>query len=133
MKRAYAFALCALMMPSLADAAGLPCPVILVSGAAEADAFTITFMNRGKMPIRRIEFNCAPARGGLKNDHDHCTERNSFFLPSNQYTVRYTYPGGKPGTMIVSLRNITLVDGHEWKPAKSYSCRTLTIQKKSKR
>ena len=134
MKRAYAFALCALMMPLLADAAGLPCPVILVSGAAEADAFTITFMNRGKMPIRRIEFNCAPARGKLKKtDRDHCTERNSYFLPSNQYTVRYTYPGGKPGTMIVSLRSITLGDGHEWKPTKSYNCRTLTIQKKSKR
>ena len=129
MQIAFALALFALLLSSLADATGLPCPVILVSGAGEADAFTITFMNRGKMPIRRIEFNCAPARGKPRQvDQNHCTERNADFLPSNQYTVRYTYPGGKPSTTIVSLRSITLGDGHEWKPTKNYSCRTLRIQ-----
>src|SRR5215471_6001943 len=131
MRKAFPLALFGLLPASLALAAGLPCPVILVSGAGEADAFTITFMNRGKLPIRRIEFNCVPARGKLKKaDQNHCLERNADFLPSNQYTVRYTYPGGKPGTVIVSLRSITLGDGHEWKPAKAYNCRTLRIQAK---
>ncbi|HEY6968195.1 MAG TPA: hypothetical protein VJA94_03245 [Candidatus Angelobacter sp.] len=131
MRKAIAFALFALLLTSMADATGLPCPVILVSGAGEADAFTITFMNRGKLPIRRIEFNCGPARGKVrKADQNHCIERNADFLPGNQFTVRYTYPGGKPSTMIVSLRSITLGDGHEWKPTKAYNCRTLRIQAK---
>lgn len=131
MRKTFAFALFALSLTSLADATGLPCPVILASGAGDADAFTITFMNRGKLPIRRIEFNCAPARGKLrKANQNHCIERNAYFLPSNQYTVRYTYPGGKSSTIIVSLRSIMLGDGHDWKPTKNYNCRTLRIQAK---
>src|SRR5215471_14894585 len=115
MAKSFGLAAFALLATSQAITAGLPCPVILVSGAGEADAFTITFMNRGKLPIRRIEFNCAPARGKLrKADQNHCIERNADFLPSNQYAVRYTYPGGKPETVIVSLRSITLGDGHDW-------------------
>jgi hypothetical protein len=105
------------------------CPVVLVTGAGEPDAFTITFMNRGKLPIRRLEFNCVPARGQLKKiDRNHCVERNAYFLPANQYTVRYTYPGGQPGTVVVSLRSMTLGDGHEWKASKRYRCRTLRVQ-----
>jgi len=130
MAKTFTLAVMVVLMTSLALAAD-PCPVVLVSGVGESDAFTITFMNRGKLPIRRLEFNCTPARGQLKKaDRNHCIERNAYFQPSTQYTARYTYPGGKPGTVIASLRSVLWGDGHEWKPSKRYNCRTLRVSPK---
>jgi hypothetical protein len=103
----------------------LPGP--LVSGAGAQDTISVTFRNLGKLPIRRLEFNCrrANARPG-KAEHSHGYEPNVSFLPRTEYTLQYGYPDGK-GPVLVSLKSVMFSDGNTWKPSKRDPCRTLKI------
>lgn len=130
MRRTIAIALLTLLFASLAIAAD-PCPITLLSGTGNTDAFSVTFRIRGKEPVRQLEFNCRLAgKRSANSQTSHCTERNSYFLPGNEYTVQYTYPGGKPGTVTVSLKTALFANGITWKPKKNEDCRALTIQPK---
>ena len=111
-----------------ASATGSVCPVMLVSGTGERDAMVITFRNAGKLPIRRLEFNCTPVRGHSgKRLRRPCREENALFYPGPEYTVRYPYPGGRAEPVVVSLRSVKLSDGTVWKPSKRQPCRALRI------
>lgn len=102
---------------------------MLVGGAKDGDTISVTFRNTGKVPIRRLEFNCKlanpPAKGAGQT---RCYEPNASFLPVGEYTVSYAIPGGSRGTVLVSVKSITFSDGHVWKPTKRDPCRTLTIK-----
>jgi len=127
MSRAIQLTALALFLGSAAGARST-CPVTLVTGTGDSDGFTITFRNPGKLPIRRLEFDCKPVRGRAdQGQSNHCTEANAYFLPGNEYTVRYTYPGGKPETVRVSLRMVSLGDGRALKPSHRDACRLLRI------
>lgn len=109
-------------------ATGSVCPVMLVSGAGEPDAMVVTFRNAGKLPIRRLEFNCTPVRAQSGNRARRaCREQNALFYPGPEYTVRYPYPGGVAQAVVVSLKSVTLSDGTVWKPSKRQPCRALRI------
>jgi hypothetical protein len=130
MLKIMAAALLTLTLVYLAIAAG-PCPITLLSGVGDTDVFTVTFRIRGKLPIRRLEFNCIPVHRQInKSQSAHCVEENSYFLSGNEYTVRYGYPGGKPTAIVVSLKNVLLANGMAWKPTKAERCRVLRIQPK---
>lgn len=133
MRRTIAIALLTLLFGSLAIAAD-PCPITLLSGTGDTDAFSVTFRIRGKEPVRQLEFNCRQAgKRSASSQTSHCTERNSYFLPGNEYTVQYTYPAGRPGTVIVSLKTALFANGIAWKPKKTQDCRALTIQPRRSR
>jgi hypothetical protein len=116
------------LLASAAASASAECPVMLVTGSADADAISIAFRNTAKLPIRRLEFDCrlADARTA-KASPTRCYEPNASFLPKVEYTVNYSYPPGKRGPMLVSLKTITFADGTTWKPSKKDVCRTLRI------
>lgn len=115
----------AVLFTSLADASS-PCPVTLISAAGEPDAIAVTFRNAGKLPIRRLEFNCTLVHGQIhKAERTPCREENALFFPGAEYTVRYPYPDGVPRPFVVSLKSVTSSDGYIWKPSKREACRIL--------
>ena len=115
-----------LLLTSFAEAS--PCPLTLVSGEADRNAIVLTLRNAGKLPIRGVEFNCAPLHPRAKNPQAaDCRERNLLFFPGTTNTVSYAYAGRIPQTLLVSVVSITLSDGFVWKPSKHDTCRVLQI------
>ena len=127
MLRAIQLAVLAVSLVALADASS-SCPVTLISGGGDPDAIIVTFRNAGKLPIRQLEFNCTPIHAqSQKTQRGLCLEKNALFFPGMEYTGRYTYPGGIPGPVLVSLKSVTLSDGYIWKPSQRQPCRVLKI------
>jgi hypothetical protein len=127
MSEAIQLAMLALLFAPLATASG-SCPVTLLTGAADPGAFSVTFMNAGKLPIRRLEFDCMVANTQAhKAERALCREQNALFFPGTEYTVRYPYPGGIPRSVRVSLKSVTSSDGYIWKPSQRQPCRVLKI------
>jgi len=105
------------------------CPIVLVSGVKDQDTISVTFRNVGKVPIRRLEFNCTLANSRTKAaGQAHCYELNASFLPVGEYTVSYGIPGGAHGTVLVSVKSVMFSDGHVFKPTKRDPCRALAIR-----
>jgi hypothetical protein len=116
-----------LCLPGLLRGSGT-CPLTLVSGAGDRDSISVTFRNVGKLPIRRIEFNCVPARGQAHKAGDaDCREHNAMFFSETPYTVKYAYPGGVARTVLVSVKSVTLAGGYVWKSSRHETCRVLRI------
>jgi hypothetical protein len=84
MLKIMAAALLTLTLVFLAIAAE-PCPVTLLSGVGDTDAFTVTFRIRGKLPIRRLEFNCIPVHRQINNPRAPIVSKKTpiFFLGTN--------------------------------------------------
>jgi hypothetical protein len=109
---------------------GLParaCPVMLVSGSGRAGAIDLTFRNRDRLPIRRLEFTCRVANATAKTAPVPCYEANASFLPGEQFTLTYGVPSGR-GPIVVSVKSVMFSDGRTWKPTKRDPCRVLKIQ-----
>ena len=104
------------------------CPVLLVSGAADPDVVSVTFRDIGKLPIRRLEFNCKLEARTHPAQHSQCYEPNASFMPQTEYTVKYSYARGLRGPVLVSLKSVTFSDGHTWKPSQRDPCRVLKIR-----
>jgi hypothetical protein len=109
------------------------CMVTMVSGATDADGISVTFRNAGKLPIRKLEFNCEAiepqthkARSAL------CHVENGLFFPGTEYTVSYAHPTGLSWPINVSLRSATLSDAYVWKPSLGQHCRVLKIEPRKK-
>jgi len=122
-----AIAASAVVVVLFSQAYGNTCPVTLVSGVSDPDALVLTLRNAGKLPIRRLEFDCRPTRTAASGKSTSCREENALFYPGTELTVRYTYPGGVRQTVIVSLKSATLSNGYVWKPTKKQPCRVLRV------
>ena len=118
-----------LLLSQVANAAGR-CPVTLISGTGSRDSLSITFMNAGKLPIRRLEFNCKLI--GDRSDSIHCAEENALFYPGTAYTVTYAHQARVPERAEISLKTITFSDGYIWKPTRAISCRVLNFKLEKK-
>jgi len=115
----------AILLALLPALPGRACPVMLVSGAGRAGAIDLTFRNRDKLPIRRLEFTCKMANSA-KSALVPCYEPNASFLPNGQYTLTYGVPSGR-GPVLVSVKSAMFSDGRTWKPSKRDPCRVLRI------
>lgn len=106
-----------------------PCPVLLVSGTADQNLISITFMNMGKLPIRQLEFNCGP-RNVVRNTADLslCRENNALFYSGQEYTLQYA-THDRSHNIQISVNSVTLSDGHVWEPSRGNSCGALTIRR----
>ena len=110
------------------------CPVTLVTGTIDRDAISITFRNAGKLPIRRLEFQCTLAQQGThKATSAVCREQNALFFPGSEYTVSYAYAGGVPRPVRVSVKSLTLGNGFVFKPSQRQPCRALRIRPEKKK
>ena len=133
MSKAGQLAVFVILFASLGQASN-PCPVTPVNGTDDLNAFAITFRNAGKLPIRRLEFNCNLAQLKThKVQTIQCSEKNALFFPGTEYTVRYPYPDGVPRPVLVSLKSATTADEYIWKPSRREPCRTLHIVPKRTR
>lgn len=73
-----AFPVLLALIVALPGEAKSACPVMLVSGAKEQDTISVTFRNVGKVPIRRLEFNCQLANPrAKKTGQARCYEPNA--------------------------------------------------------
>ncbi|MGA7290348.1 MAG: hypothetical protein WBX02_19760 [Terriglobales bacterium] len=117
------------LLGQLANATGR-CPVTLVSASGTLDSVSITFMNAGKLPIRRLEFSCKLT--GDRSDNIRCEEDNALFYPGMEYTVTYAHMARIPEQVRISLKSLTLADGYVWKPNPAASCRVLRVDSKKK-
>jgi hypothetical protein len=122
-------AIIVVLLGHLANAASR-CPVTLVSASGTLDSLSITFVNAGKLPIRRLEFNCKPI--GDRSDDIRCEEDNALFYPGMEYTVTYAHKARVPDRVMVSLQSLTLADGYVWKSKPAVSCRVLRVDLKKK-
>jgi len=60
----------------------------LVSGPGGPDTISITLRNGGKLPIRRMEFNCTPIGAAARpNQRTPCREDNAPFSPGLEYEL----------------------------------------------
>jgi hypothetical protein len=120
-------------LPPLALASG-GCPLTLIRGEGGRNGITVTFRNDEKVPIRRLEFSCKLAHGSAsKASQAVCSEENAMFFSATPYTVNYGYPGGIAKAMVVSVKSVTLADGHVWKPSRHATCRVLRITPSQRR
>lgn len=122
-----AIALSALAVLVISQAYASTCPVTLVSAVGDPDAIVLTLRNSGKLPIRRLEFNCKPARSQAASRGGPCREENALFYPGAELTVRYPYPGAIRQPVVVSLKSAMFSNGFLWKPSKRQPCRTLRV------
>jgi TonB family protein len=105
-----------------------PCPVLLVSGTADQNHISITFINMGKLPIRQLEFNCGPRNSiiGTMADLSLCRKNNALFYPGQEYTLDYANQQ-RSHHIQISIKTVILSDGYVWQPSRGQSCRTVTI------
>lgn len=105
-----------------------PCPVLLVGGAADQSRISITFVNMGKLAIRKLEFSCGPSNSAIGNlaDLSPCTENNALFYPGQEYTLEYANQH-RSRHIQISVKAVMLSDGYIWKPSGGQSCRVVTI------
>jgi TonB family protein len=112
-----------------ATVAQSPCPILLVSGAADQTHISITFINVGKLAVRQLEFSCGPRNSTIGNvtDLSPCYENNALFYPGQEYTLEYANQHARSPNLLISVKSVTLSDGYVWKPSRSQSCRMVAI------
>lgn len=109
--------------------AQVPCPVMLVSGSSGQDIVTLSFRNKGKLPIEQLRLACKSSMGRSANAA--CATETGVFYPGMQYSMHIAYPnlGGRPVT--VSVIEVVMGGGAHWDIQSADKCRSLRISKKS--
>src|SRR5579859_2624083 len=82
---------------ALAAKAGSTCPVTLVNGAGESNAFSITFRNAGKLLIRRLGIQLQPGPSQSASISKpiielHTTKKRRAGWPGVTVTVYFSLP-----------------------------------------
>jgi hypothetical protein len=109
--------------------AGIACPVMLYGGKIDQGTVSVSFMNRGKAPIRELELYCTPLQGAKPKRSDCHTEAGLFF-PGTPYTMSFAYPGKSPRTMSLSMKTALLRDGSRWTSIHDQPCKSLKVTNK---
>lgn len=110
--------------------AGIACPITLVEGKADQDGIELSFRNKGKLPIQKLEFNCTPA-GSSTAHRVTCHTETGLFYPGTDYTSSFAYRN-RAGSIQVSLQAARLSDGSSWLFNRDERCRPLRIARKRK-
>jgi hypothetical protein len=96
---------------------GIACPVMLYGGKIDQGTVSVSFMNRGKVPMSQLELYCTPLQGQKPKRSDCHTEAGLFF-PGTSYTMSFAYPGKKTAL---------LRDGVRWTSIHDQPCKSLKI------
>jgi hypothetical protein len=106
--------------------AGIACPVMLYGGKIDQGTVSVSFMNRGKAPIRELELSCTPLQGQKAKRSD-CHTEDGVFFPGTPYSISFSYPGKTPRSMSLSLKTALLSDGVRWTSIHDQPCKSLKI------
>ena len=106
--------------------AGIACPVMLYGGKIDQGTVSVSFMNRGKAPIREFGLSCTPLQGQKAKRSD-CHTEDGVFFPATSYTISFPYPGKAPRTMSLSLKTALLSDGVRWTSIHDQPCKSLKV------
>jgi hypothetical protein len=109
-----------LMLVSVQSPAEIPCPIMLVSADANQDSITLSFMNKGKVPVQQLNLACT-TRGTI------CHTESGLFYPGMEYSIDFSYPGAAHRAKVVTLEMARLAGGVVWTRTPSQSCRTLKV------
>jgi hypothetical protein len=109
--------------------AGIACPLMLYGGKIDQGTVSVSFMNRGKAPIRELQLSCTPLQGQKAKRSD-CHIEDGVFFPATSYTISFPYSGKTPRTMSLSLKTAFLSDGVRWTSIHDQPCKSLKITKK---
>jgi hypothetical protein len=120
------FVFCLLLGAVKPSKAGIACPVMLYGGKVAQGTVSVSFMDRGKAPIRELELYCTPLQG-QKAKHSDCHTEEGLFFPGTPYTMSFSYPGKTPRTMSLSLKTALLSDGIRWTSIHDQPCKSLKI------
>lgn len=66
MSKALSLSLILLFLAAISHAQ-VPCPVMLVSGNSGQDSVTLSFRNKGKLPIEQLRLSCKSSTGRSTN------------------------------------------------------------------
>ena len=119
------FAACIMLFPVQHVLAEIACPVMLYGGKVERGTVSVSFRNKGKVPIRQIELYCTPQ--GQRAKRSDCHTEAGVFFPGTPYTMSFSYPGKAPRTMLLSLKTALLPDGIKWTSIHDQPCHSLRI------
>jgi hypothetical protein len=106
--------------------AGIACPVMLYGGKIDQGTVSVSFMNRGKAPIRELELSCTPLQGQKAKRSD-CHTEDGVFFPGTPYSISFSYPGKTPRSMSLSLKTALLSDRVRWTSIHDQPCKSLKI------
>ena len=109
-------------------AASMACPVMLYGGRLDHGAVTLSFMNRGKVPIRRLGLSCVSVEGH-KATHFACQAEEGVFFPGTPYSLRFDDPDKASRLVEVSVKN-AVFGGTLWTSTRDQPCRPLKILKR---
>jgi hypothetical protein len=107
--------------------AGIACPLMLYGGEIDQGTVSVSFMNRGKAPIRELGLSCTPLQGQKAKRSD-CHTEDGVFFPGTSYTISFSYPGKAPRTMSLSLKTAFLSDGVRWTSIHDQPCKSLKVR-----
>jgi hypothetical protein len=106
--------------------AGIACPVMLYGGKIDQGTVSVSFMNRGKAPIRELGLSCTPLQGQKAKRSD-CHTEDGVFFPGTPYSISFSYPGKTPRSMSLSLKTALLSDRVRWTSIHDQPCKSLKI------
>ena len=106
--------------------AGIACPVMLYGGKIDQGTVSVSFMNRGKAPIRELGLSCTRLQGQKAKRSD-CHTEDGVFFPGTPYSISFSYPGKTPRSMSLSLKSALLSDGVRWTSIHDQPCKSLKI------
>jgi hypothetical protein len=115
----------------LSAKAQIPCPVRFISGDANQDSITLSFMNKGKVPVQQLNLSCTPPKAQTARG-EVCHTENGLFYPGMQYSLELPYPGADRHAIEISLRTARVAGGVLWTSTRSEPCRVLRVQRKKR-
>ena len=99
---------------------------VLSRYATDPGTVSVSFMNRGKVPMSQLELYCTPLQGP-KGKRSDCHTEAGLFFPGTSYTMSFAYPGKSPRAMSLSLKTALLRDGVRWTSIHDQPCKSLKI------
>ena len=118
--------ICVALVSVQPSQAGIACPVMLYGGKIDPGTVSVSFMNRGKAPIRELELSCTPLQGQKAKRSD-CHTEDGVFFPGTPYSISFSYPGMTPRSMSLSLKTALLSDRVRWTSIHDQPCKSLKI------
>ena len=118
--------ICVALVSVQPSQAGIACPVMLYGGKIDQGTVSVSFMNRGKAPIRELGLSCTPLQGQKAKRSD-CHTEDGVFFPGTPYSISFSYPGKTPRSMSLSLKTALLSDGVRWTSIHDQPCKSLKI------
>jgi hypothetical protein len=118
--------MCLVLVSVQPSRAGVACPLMLYGGKVAQGTVSVSFMNRGKVPIRELDLYCTPLQG-QKGKRSDCHTEAGLFFPGTPYTISFAYPGKSPRAMSLSLKTALLRDGSRWTSIHDQPCKSLKI------